>query len=516
MADVRCLSAHVIKLRDMPAGVLVLSELSQVWKIRICDSVLQGANLWAFMIFFAFLSELVLRSRRSPILMLVLRFLLRPQKQKASTSGATSGHVAKRTRSALAQSSSSTTCHSLFIGGSDDKSDGDDDDACVKIPLVTPLRSFDVIPSLGNQGGSSAALAAEGSNTRDSRGKGIMVDDADVFGDAIHTYFFPFSACPYYATYSECGVVGNCEFTHEEWDAPYQPTFRVLTKEVFKDLVVCKTMVDQLPIPGEIVQLLARYCGLNQSHHEYVLSADSRLKAYEEKSKAKGKERKKKIKSLGKSLDNLHAEVAHLFATLNQATILKAERDEEILRLNTTPTEFSSFFQGQFQGLVQKFHAFDEFSRDEFAMVLKKMVNFMPGAQERLAEASPLDAYVSPPVEKELTMKPASKSIELSTNVDVTTSVVTSKHNEEMVIAKVDESGLKMTDDTITAKSGHAFVHGMFVVLDDAVELVGVGSGCVSSGLNDVVVTLSAGEEGDGLAPSSVVGEEAAVDPFGV
>ncbi|GKG54919.1 hypothetical protein Tco_0562906, partial [Tanacetum coccineum] len=50
-------------------------------------------------------------------------------------------------------------------------------------------------------------------------------------------------------------------------------------------------------------------------------------------SKAKGKERKKKIKSLGKSLDNLHAEVARLSATLNQATILEAERAEKILRL---------------------------------------------------------------------------------------------------------------------------------------------------------------------------------------
>ncbi|GJY20447.1 hypothetical protein Tco_0393013 [Tanacetum coccineum] len=65
-------------------------------------------------------------------------------------------------------------------------------------------------------------------------------------------------------------------------------------------------------------------------------------------------------------------------------------------------------------GLVRKFLASDEFSRvqgellslaasvgfergfcmhrtkDEFAMVLKKKVNFMPGAQDRLAKASPL------------------------------------------------------------------------------------------------------------------------------
>nr|GEV71990.1 hypothetical protein [Tanacetum cinerariifolium] len=57
----------------------------------------------------------------------------------------------------------------------------------------------------------------------------------DVSGDALHEDFFHFFVGPYYVTYPEGGVAGNCEFTREEWDAPYQPTFGVLTKEVFKD-----------------------------------------------------------------------------------------------------------------------------------------------------------------------------------------------------------------------------------------------------------------------------------------
>nr|GFA71786.1 hypothetical protein [Tanacetum cinerariifolium] len=44
MADVRHMSAHVIKLRDMPEGVLVLSGLSRVWKNCFCDPVLWGAD----------------------------------------------------------------------------------------------------------------------------------------------------------------------------------------------------------------------------------------------------------------------------------------------------------------------------------------------------------------------------------------------------------------------------------------------------------------------------------------
>ncbi|GKG15810.1 hypothetical protein Tco_0358133 [Tanacetum coccineum] len=44
MADVCRLSAHVVKLRDMPEGVLVLSGLSRVWKSHVCDPVLRGAD----------------------------------------------------------------------------------------------------------------------------------------------------------------------------------------------------------------------------------------------------------------------------------------------------------------------------------------------------------------------------------------------------------------------------------------------------------------------------------------
>ncbi|GJV01752.1 hypothetical protein Tco_1335321 [Tanacetum coccineum] len=164
--------------------------------------------------------------------------------------------------------------------------------------------------------------------------------------------FFPFSISPYYTIYPEDGVAGNS----------------ALKKQVF---------------------------GLNHK----LTSSDASFA----KSKAKGKERKKKIKSLAKSLDNLHAEVARLSADLNRATVLEAKRDEEIIRLKATPLEFASFFRGQFQDLVWKFLASNEFSRvqgellslaasagferglsmhrtkDEFAAVLKKMANFMSG-----------------------------------------------------------------------------------------------------------------------------------------
>nr|GEU30018.1 hypothetical protein [Tanacetum cinerariifolium] len=44
MADARHLSAHVVRLKDIPKGVLVLSRLSRDWKSKTCDLVLWGAD----------------------------------------------------------------------------------------------------------------------------------------------------------------------------------------------------------------------------------------------------------------------------------------------------------------------------------------------------------------------------------------------------------------------------------------------------------------------------------------
>ncbi|GKF87786.1 hypothetical protein Tco_0258663, partial [Tanacetum coccineum] len=70
-----------------------------------------------------------------------------------------------------------------------------------------------------------------------------------------------------------------------------------------------------------------------------------------------------------------------------------------------------------------------------------------------------------------------------------------------------------MTDDTAAVKSGHAFMQGIYVALDDVTELVEVGSRRVTSSPGDVVVALSAHEKGDGLDSSSGAGEEAVVNP---
>ncbi|GKE20001.1 hypothetical protein Tco_1431513, partial [Tanacetum coccineum] len=430
------------------------------------------------------------------------------QKRKASTSGAALGHVAKLTRSAVAQSSGSTTRPNLFAD--DSGAESDDDDACYEILIVTPIRSAAVIPLSRNQSGGYAALAAEGLNTQGFRGKGIMTDvDAavapsvgashprvssgpapsfkELYGDAIHKDLFPFSLGPYYATYPEGGIAGNCEFTREEWDAPHQPTLKVLTKEVFKDPSVCKTVVDQFPTPREMIRiealssdqltakmsvlhclmmshggkLLSWYHGLLQSHHKYVQSTDSRLKGYQEK-------------------------FASLTGLESQALVRKFLASDEFSRVQAELLSLAAS-AGFERGLSM--HR----TKEEFAAVLKKISQFISEhaaeplsiilqlEPEKLARPTNVpasrDAYVSPSIANESTVTLASTSLELLSNTVPTSSAITLELN------------------------------GVSHVVDDVTELTVTGSKHASFGPGDVVVPLSAGEKGDGSVPSSTIEE---------
>nr|GEU75307.1 hypothetical protein [Tanacetum cinerariifolium] len=447
MVDVRRLSAHVIKLRDMPKGVLVLSGLSRVWKNRFCDPVLRGGdeNVMGIHDFLCLPEWTGIEVQEEPHLD------VRPTLQRLPFY-----YTPLAAADAVIPNS---TPEDLAAGTPSDDDESDDDDACAEIPLVTPLHSAVVIPS---------------SRKRDSRGKGIMVDDAvvpsggvsrqrpssgpapsfrDVSGDAIHTDFFPFSASPYYATYLEDGEMVRVEGLSDN---------QLTTK---MSVLHCMMMLHG-------GKLLARYRGLNQSHHEYVLSTYSRLKGYEEEvatlnglelqvftlkkqvsglndklatsdasfsmSKAKGKEEKKKIKSLSKSLDNLHYE-----ERLAEASPFVAQTDYAFL---------NKIF---------------EYAAEPFSVILQL-------EPEKLIQ-----------------------------------------QNEKQVNAVVDGSVLEMVDAVAPSKSGGVFVQGVSHVLDDVVEETAVESERISSVHTDVVVALSVGGKGNGSVPSSTV-EDVVVPPSGV
>nr|GEX62601.1 hypothetical protein [Tanacetum cinerariifolium] len=265
---------------------------------------------------------------------------------------------------------------------------------------------------------------------------------------AIHVDLFPFSAGPYYATYPQDGVAGNCEFTRE------------------------------FPTPGEMVRVEA----LSEDQLTAKIT-DSRLKGYEENvAGAAGLELQ--VSTLKKQVSGLNDKLASFDASFAKSNTKGKERKKK----DQVPYQ-------KVQGELLSLAASAGFERglsmhrtkDEFATVLKKMANFIPGAQDRLAETSLLVArtdyaflnkiseHATEPL-SESNVTPASKSLELYANVDLMASAVASEHNEEM---------------------------GISIVLEDAVELAEVGSGRASSGPNDVVVALFVGEKGDGLVPSS-------------
>ncbi|GJY66055.1 hypothetical protein Tco_0468293 [Tanacetum coccineum] len=108
-ADVRRLSAFVVKLRDMPEGVnaaIPAPTLEDLVAATLNYKVLSKAEY--------------------------------SMKRRASTSGAASSQVAKRTWSATAHSSGSSAWTTLFDDNeSNDEESEDDDDACYEILIIT-------------------------------------------------------------------------------------------------------------------------------------------------------------------------------------------------------------------------------------------------------------------------------------------------------------------------------------------------------------------------------------------
>nr|GEU69773.1 hypothetical protein [Tanacetum cinerariifolium] len=511
-------SAHVVKVREMPEGVLVLSGLSHMWKSRTCDleephhdirPTLQRLSLYCTppTVVDVAVSDLTSEDlvASTPSAKVIVK-VEASQNRKASISSAASSHIVKVEAS---QSSGSTTRPNLFIDISGKESD-DDDNACAEIILVT--LSTLLLLSLPQET-RAGVLFPLPLKVLAPEGKGIMTDAVVALSTGVTalTLFGAYS-------FSQRGrVFKNYKFSLEEWDASHQPNLTILNEEVFKDPTVYKMFFDQFSTPGEMVwiealtndkpnakmsvlhylimshggELLARYRGLLEFHHEQVAGLNDKLSSSDvtfSKSKAKRNERKKKTKYLTKRLDQLNAKVARLSTALNQAIALEAEKDKEILRLKASPMEFVSFFQasaGFEHGLSM--HQ----TKEEFTAVLKEISQFVPANV-----LTSRNTCVSPPVAKESTVTLVSSYLELLSNISSSSSIAILEPNEEWLNAMVDGPDNKMTGGAGNGKSGDVFVQGASHVVDDDVELSVVGSEHVSFGPNDVVVALTVEEKG--------------------
>nr|GEX71892.1 hypothetical protein [Tanacetum cinerariifolium] len=336
------------------------------------------------------------------------------------------------------------------------------------LPRLKLLRSERPLPLVPPQAMLPSVL--------DSRGKGIMADSAaalsagvsrprpsfgpassfrDIFGDAIHWDLFLFSPGPYYATYPEGSVAGNWEMV---WIKALSSNQLTANMSVLHCLM--------MPHGGE---LLDRYRGLLQSHHEHVAGLNDKLSSSNDaftKSKAKGKDKKKKIKFLTKSIDQLNAEIEYSFLNI----ITKHAMDPVSIILQLEP---------------------------------EKLAHPMSVPTLR-------DTRVSPLLIKESTVTPVCSSLEFLSYTIPYSFVAFLEPNKGWVNAMVDGSDHEITGDAGNGNSGSVFN----VVYDD-VKFALVGLKRVSFGPNDVVVALYAGDKGDGFLPSFVADEEAPATPSG-
>nr|GFB53006.1 hypothetical protein [Tanacetum cinerariifolium] len=188
------------------------------------------------------------------------------------------------------------------------------------------------------------------------------------------------------------------EISRERWEGLHELTLSVLSKEMFKDPKVCKTVIDKFSTPGEMVQiealsdkrlagkmsvlhclmmshggeLMARYKGLLKSHDDYkhVTNLNDKFTASDAafvKAKAKGKDQKKRL---------TQTYVGDTYALIKGYEHSLAKKDAEILCLKASPPEFT---------------------QEQLVAALKKISHFMPGDQGRLIEATPLVATTDYP-----------------------------------------------------------------------------------------------------------------------
>nr|GEW70173.1 hypothetical protein [Tanacetum cinerariifolium] len=190
----------------------------------------------------------------------------------------------------------------------------DDDNACVKIPLIRPIRSATIIHVGGNQSGGSVPSAAEGPSNPDSRGKAIMYDATDTPSGSVVD---PVLLLPLF--------------------------FEMLPEDE------CPSLFDNVPWRGiaSLVSGLKKW--VTDLNDKVTVSDVSFVKA-----KAKGKEQKKKIKSPSKSLDQFTAEAARLASNLNQAQRSDAQKEDQIVAAQTYLGDIYALIEGYKQSLTEK------------------------------------------------------------------------------------------------------------------------------------------------------------------
>nr|GEV93794.1 hypothetical protein [Tanacetum cinerariifolium] len=435
-SDVRRLSASIIKLCDIPEGVLVFSGLSKAHPLEASFYYTPAAAA-DVVIPTPTLKDLFAEAPNTK----VLAKAEASKKRRASTSGSALSQVAKRTRSATTNFSRSSVRPNLFNDDSDDEESDDDPDACVKILLVTPICSVATIP-LG--------------------GKAIIKDVVD----------------------TPSRSVGRSQAFTGPTPTTRDPTGDAIDRDSFPSSLVSNLKKEVLDLNDKVTASDVSFVNAN----------------------AKGKDQKKKIKSLSKSLDQFTAKATRLASDLNQAW-REGCWDSSSLFLS-----FEVVFRVWFGGSLLVMSLIGFKIVDHFACPLFPLIELKP---DRLARSSAVLTLKVVGVFlyflKELTMKLASSLMELVPKDAPPTSVATTKQHSH----KQDKEWLTTMVDTADEDMFHAASSKLVEVLVRCVllrvceDVNRVKSSSIQdlrfaySGSPNVIVALFVGKEKESAPPNS-------------
>ncbi|GJW03689.1 hypothetical protein Tco_1562545 [Tanacetum coccineum] len=298
------LKAHIVKLRDIPEGVLVRSGLSRVWRNPMCDPVLRRSDNTVMSIHdFLCMPSLEKATVREephelgtsilgrvadrttppapagttiPHASLEEIAVTRPDpnvvakadhvaKQKTSTGPEISNNITKRTR--LSKRISGAGSSGLAAGDEVEQIDDgtlNDDGQCDGSEFA--MEDVGNLNDVGQDTEVEARAELSG-GPLDTDAEEISSDgnvdsyfDARVSntaGDVLERDLLSFVTGPYYIPYpyDENNRCESPPYTKDDWDEIHGVNLSLRRKELYKDPKVCRTAIDRFPTPAEIHRL---------------------------------------------------------------------------------------------------------------------------------------------------------------------------------------------------------------------------------------------------------------------
>ncbi|GJT58619.1 hypothetical protein Tco_1002152 [Tanacetum coccineum] len=277
------LKAHIVKLRDIPEGVLVRSGLSRVWRNPMCDPVLR---------------------RSDNTVMSIYDFLCMPSLDKVTVreehrlETSILGRVADSTTSPTPAAKKTRSNQKWSGVGSSRQAAGDEveqtDDDVIYPPILLLDKEVEAHVELsgGVRRATKASFHASYGVSEDASphaqeavpapdaqaldadtGADEIASDGNVdpyykarvgntAGDVLERDLLPIVPGPYYIhyPYDEGSGSESPLYTKDDWEEIHGVNLGLQKKELYKDPKVCRTALDRFPTPAETHRILnARY-----------------------------------------------------------------------------------------------------------------------------------------------------------------------------------------------------------------------------------------------------------------